>query len=554
MPKKAAAAIKFADVVSRADPEPIAPWKTFKELKAIALASALEKWNSLPAVSSESTSLAGSDSAPHASSESAPAPADAPAKKSRTPRVVVRSKNPPTESIFGIEDARVRRHIDKLGLNASITTFVREMEQKSVARDVSTPRASGESASRASEDTAPEIIMSPEDRDKCDAALAVRVRVGKSAAVYLRWFCEEIANDVIHIAIESALQSGRKVVFDDHIFEGMSGAGAVNARFRGLFEHLPVFIAARDAYMRRARDIDTASAVSAYLSHFRRAIGDNWQQQFADARDDISTFATICAAGAPVAPGAPSTASRDAAADDSGDATAADSAHFTFYITRMTRTIRFSDARYINLKFNNRFIPFIDALIKEFIHLVTMRAIVHTMVTGVETISEYIVQAVILGMMATPSALFERALGPFTTAHFTKRVNADAPAGAESLDGKRGAHLRPRVPVEGDWAKTEITQPAFIRVVDEIYHLEPRAKHARADASREIKDTPTIAEPKIAPSAATPTKGDPKVPAATLAPTIAKPSSTTDFAAISPMSAALAKKSDGKKQPRPIAK
>jgi hypothetical protein len=97
-PTPAVTARDIATLLSVPELEPIAPWDTFKSIKDAAYQAALV--------------------AP-------PPPPKAPKEpKEGEEAAAVAEPKKPELSDFGIEDARVRRHLDKFGLNAAVTARV----------------------------------------------------------------------------------------------------------------------------------------------------------------------------------------------------------------------------------------------------------------------------------------------------------------------------------------------------------------------------------------------------------------------------------------------
>lgn len=327
----------------------------------------------------------------------------------------------------GIEDARVRRHLDKLGLNGAVAAYVSALK--------STAAPDGAAKSEKDADIDADSAMSEEDCAKRAAVLDKRIRIGYSVPAYLRGYCEEIVNDLAHVGIAAALAANRKIVLDSHIFEE-NGFFLKNAQFAPLFRNLPSFIAASEKWCTYAKNMHAAETASTYLAEFSRYISDTGTDKFKAIRKNIDEFINE------------STCDEDEPEEK-------EDARFEFYIKRMLRTIRLSDERFAALRFSKRINPLIDNILAEFIQLVAMRAIVHIQATGAETVSEAIIRAVILGMMATPSALDERVITHVAMEHIMAIPSADG--------GIKRA--------ERDEMVAQIAVPKFIRFIDELYPL-----------------------------------------------------------------------------------
>jgi histone H3/H4 len=440
--------------LAREIPAQLEPWKPFKELKAHAYAVAVAAWDAK--------------------------------KEGRTEKEI--AKDEPAETDFGIEDARVRRHLDKLGLNASITAYVRAIKDKYKAPESVTKAP--ESVAKAPEGTVkapPEKPkMSQDDIDRCSAVLNERIRIGNSVPAYLRGFCEEIVNDLAHIAIEAALRADRKIVLDSHIFAN-DGYYLAASQFKNLYQHLPSFMEAHTKYSMRAKQALAGEITDTYLAEFSRFISATGQSRYKAIRKNISDFVNKSHRDED------ESATEPSAPEDKKDA------RFTFYIRKIVRIIRMSDPRFSDLRFSKHIIPFIDNILTEFIQLVAMRAIVHITTTGAETVSKSIINSIILGMFATPYSLMERDVAGLEKLHVTRNVTK------KITEGDTTKHVK--CSEECDQLTATLNRPAFMTFVDNLYPLPARVLHPRISKD----DIEAMSAPVPAPVA---------VPAAPVAPKV----------------------------------
>jgi len=450
MPKKAThstpAAPTARDIASITDTvtyAPIEQWKLYKDLKFEAFTKQKEAFANSP-------------------------------KKENT--------NEPKLSDFGIEDARVRRHLDKYGLNNAITKVVNELKEKYKPAEGSTSV----------------VPRSQEDEDKRNAVLTARVRIGNMVPECIRMFSEEIANDIIHIAIESALCSERKIVHESYIFD--SNCNYIQlSRFRNLYENLPAFTEMRTKYTIANHKHQIAVAAKTYLSEFSRYITTNGQQKFQANRDYLSDII-------------------DEKIDDderADDAVIEKDTRFTFYVKKMLKVIRESDSRCGKLRFSKHLIPFINDIIIEFISLVAVRALVQINIAQAETVSESVVRTVIVGMLATPAALSERVITSIAMQSVEDKVTEKT-----GVDGATVTVIK-----QVEKLVASIATPSFITYIDTVIPRASKVKHQHNNEPKEenkplkkekevlapVKETPTPV--KEAPKAA---KAKPKEP--TLAP------------------------------------
>jgi len=419
-PTPAVTARDIATLLSVPELEPIAPWDTFKSIKDAAYQAALV--------------------AP-------PPPPKAPKEpKEGEEAAAVAEPKKPELSDFGIEDARVRRHLDKFGLNAAVTARVSAIKDKykPVSPDV------------------PAAEMSAEDADLKAAILGARVRIGNGVPAYVRGYCEEIINDLAHAAIWAAIAAKRKIVHDSHIF-AHDGFYIRSSKFRALFECLPSFMEAREKYAHIARDATAAQIARSYVTDLSRYITENGQTRYNTARDRLAAFAA-------------DVVKEDE--DEIAEATAAQGkdARFVFYIRKMLKTIRDSDETFGNLRFSKHLIPLLDNIITDFIMLVAMRALISINVSGAETVSEPVVHSIILGMMATPAAMEQRTILPeMKRETVTKMESKEVGEGADKHTVKEE--------VTREVLVATVSRPEFMTFIDELYPLTPRNKSKPAEES-----------------------------------------------------------------------
>lgn len=442
MAKKPAAEYReISATLARAEPSPVAAWKPYKVIKHDAYIN--------------------SDIPAKYEAEKARMKTEYEAKKQEAIKAGTKLPEEPHdpidqfESQFGIEKARVRRHLDKLGLNASITAYIKAIKDK--YGDVPNP------------------TYTQDEKDQREAVLEERVRIGNLVANYLRGFCEEIVSDLTHIAIESALHADRKIVRDSHIFDA-NGFYIGPAQFKNLFMGLPSFVEARMKYMLRDSHLLASEAVRDYFSEISRNINATGREKYDAMHENVVQFIKTLKK--------PDEEEEDEAAASSSAAPevhAGEDARFTFYIKKMLKTIRNSDQRYSGLRFSRRLTPFIDSVLNEFIQLVAMRAFIHIETTEAQTVSTAVVRSVVLSMMASPASLLDR------------RV---------SVQGT------------GEAMETQMTDPAFIKMLDDLYPLGPKVAHARpraqkkpvaaASSSAPVVAAPVVAAKPVAPVVATP--------------------------------------------------
>lgn len=527
MSKKVAAAPAIHNIVAllaRSEPEAIAPWKSFKELKAAAFKEAKAKW-------------------------------DAEVAKAATPDDIPKE---PVETDFGIEDARVRRHLDKLGLNAAITAYVNTIKDKYKKLGIKKPE------------------FTPDEIARRDAVLSERIRIGNPVPTFLRGFCEEIINDLTHIAIEAALRADRKIVLDSHIFENDCLFLAAS-QFKNLFMQLPTFMDAREKYTIRGRSALVAEITDKYLSEFSRYISENGKAKFAGTRENIRAFINKShkeeddapqsdapsTSTAPAATGAEASttavaapvpvvaaASAEAVAEEGPAAGAQNKkdARFIFYIRRMTRIIRLSDPRFQELRFSRNIIPFLDNILTEFVQLISMRAIIHIMETGAETVSKSIIHAIILGMMATPASLMERSIVKLAMDRVEKNVT-------EKVVGADGVAHNVKHTEESDELVATLAEPAFIKFVDDLYPLGMRGSHhdAEEESAAAASAVPALAAIAAIAATAVPIVPAEKAKAPAVAPAVAPvvaPAPIASVAAATAPAVAPAVAPAPKRQPR----
>lgn len=430
---------EISATLARAEPSPVAAWKPYKVIKHDAYIN--------------------SDIPAKYEAEKAQMKAKYEAKKQEAIKDGTELPEEPHdpidqfESQFGIEKARVRRHLDKLGLNASITAYIKTIKDK--YGDIPNP------------------VYTQDEKEQREAVLEERVRIGNLVANYLRGFCEEIVNDLTHIAIESALHADRKIVRDSHIFDA-NGFYIGHAQFKNLFMGLPSFVEARMKYMLRDSHLLASEAVRDYFGEISRNINVTGREKYDVMHDNVVQF--IKTLKKPdeeeedepeAAAAASSSAATDASATISAEMHTCEDARFTFYIKKMLKTIRNSDQRYSGLRFSRRLTPFIDSVLNEFIQLVAMRAFIHIETTEAQTVSTAVVRSVVLGMMASPASLLDRRVSVHGT---------------------------------GDAMETQMTDPAFIKMLDELYPLGPKVAHARPRAQKKPVAATGVA-PAVAPAA-----------------------------------------------------
>lgn len=347
---------------------------------------------------------------------------------------------------YGIEDARVRRNLDKFGLNSAITAYIKTIRAKYP------------------EDVKP--TYTEEEKAQREAAMDNRARIGSLVSEYLRCFCEEIVNDVAHVAIEAALRAKRKIVLISHIFDA-NGFYLKSAPFKNLFVDLPAFVDAQMKFADKDNRALVAKTVLSYLGEFARNLTS--REKYDLVRENIEQYiksdkeeeAGVESAPVPAPAASSSAAPAPAPAGEAAQTKKKKDARFSFYIKKMLSVIRDSDPRYENIRFNHDLTPFIDTILNEFIQIVAMRAIVHITTMEIQTVSTAIIRAIILGMMATPTSLFERKMA------------------VEKVNGK--------------W-ESRIAVPNVILFIDTIYPLGPRVHHPRklVDAQATAGKAPAV--------------------------------------------------------------
>jgi hypothetical protein len=359
-----------------------------------------------------------------------------------------------------------------------------------------------------------------------------RVRVSGSAPSYLRLFCEEIANDLAHLAIYGMCAKHEMIMKEEHIFIN-DCENLPLSHFRGLFANLPAFATARKKWLKlnsalylesiiapllsdlaKIRDPSVSEHVArdrAELEQFiaeakKRATGVSTEEEKASAA--ASAVAPVAAAAAAsskksarsktapnasiemvtassqvppdaVAPTKPASAA-DAAADEEDEST---DLRFTSYIKRVVRTITGTMPEYAKNKprASSGLIHFIDEIISEFVKCVAVRALIYIESIDTLTISDGVIQEIILSMIAEPSSLDERVVDTFVTE--TKKVRQTKP-GDDKGKGKEATVVM----VDESRMIAHMTQPAFMRFVCANYPVSVRAspkKPAKEDKPEE---------------------------------------------------------------------
>jgi len=333
----------------------------------------------------------------------------------------------PTADLFGIEDARVRRHFNWLGLNLKTSEYASTIAAKYNELNAD---------------------MSGDDKEKYHAVIRARVRIGSTVAEYTRYFCEEIVNDLAHIAIESTLRNGQKMVHADRAYG--CDIGYLNlAKFRRLFDNTPAFCEARaEAEFTRIR-VEGARCASSYLARFSHYLSAKGSERYKSTRKYLDEYAS----------------SSRSATEDSAEGSRVGT-NFMFYIRRMLSVIRDSDPRYAGIRFGHDFIPFIDKVLVDFVYTVAMRALIIITDTNTETISSKTIHSVVIGMLTPPQAIYERDITSF------EMVNVKRATVAKD-GGKRGSENR-------DELFAVIAKPSIVREIDELY---PAPQRQTADQS-----------------------------------------------------------------------
>ncbi len=444
------------------------------------------------------------------------------------------TKPAPSIDDFGIEDARVRRLFDKHGLNKPITSFIDALPTHQ---------------EKQADDTMKDVLSEADEKRK-EAIQRERIRIGNAVSPYLASFCEEIVNDLVHAAIQAALYHEDKNIVVAHLFSD-SGAFIQDAPFKNLFMSLPSFIAAQRKCEKLQMMMRAAKCTNSHLKRLTRFVKPAGKTALDEMREKITEFTDEIEGKkdkpapkkrTPRAPAAAAVATADSVAevkkeeaepadDDFGEVvvakpvkkpkkvavaaagTSADAekkdARFTFYIYKILRVIRGSDKKFEEVRFSKSFVPLIDDILFEFVQLVAMRSYIHILTTGAETISEHIIRAVILAMMATPAALCEHKLAEPEMRHVES-------VSMKKITKEGGIVEKVKQTEEKDILVSEVKLPAFIVAIDTLYPLdEARPKKetaataasatattAAAPAAAKVAEPKKVAEPATVPKPA----------------------------------------------------
>lgn len=358
-----------------------------------------------------------------------------------TPAPAQASTGEVTLDDYRIDAARVRRYFDKRGINGAVNEYVVKMLQEHGEEVEVESKPVGKHKSDPS--TPPKMVKKRVLRGDYEvrqrACANARVRVSPYATNYLRTFCEEIACDLAHLAIHGMTAKHDSIMKAEHIFHN-DCEFLGNAYFRELFVGLPSFANARKKWLKYDTACYVQSIIEPLLADFAKIRDKDVMDRVKRNRTELEKFiaserATVFGSGEHD-DGAKTSTETDAASSRAEQQVAPQTAmskakqeqedsakkdkdelRFIPYVKRVIHTIISIKPEFARNKprVSAGLVQLINDILFDFVNCVSARAIVYIESVDCHTVTDGVVQEIILGMVSNPEALKERAVGSFDT-------------------------------------------------------------------------------------------------------------------------------------------